>query len=67
MFLMRYRKLSPKDEITREEIEYNFGRSFHAIGQSPLSGCENSELTGQACCIWRWSTTNGYSLSWRAG
>lgn len=53
VFLVRYRKLSPKDEITREEVEYNFGRSFHAIGESSLGMCEQAKLTGQACCTWR--------------
>lgn len=50
MFLVRYRKLSPKDEITREEIEYNFGRSFHAIGESSLGAYEWRRLTQQVCC-----------------
>ncbi|KAK4685298.1 general transcription factor 3C polypeptide 3 (transcription factor C subunit 4), partial [Tremellales sp. Uapishka_1] len=31
-FLTRYRKLSAKDAKSQEEVEYNYGRSFHSIG-----------------------------------
>lgn len=34
LFLARYRKLSDKDGLSREEVEYNFGRGYHSIGQS---------------------------------
>ncbi|WWC86899.1 uncharacterized protein L201_001778 [Kwoniella dendrophila CBS 6074] len=36
-FLTRYRKLSSPDEITQEEVEYNYGRSFHGIGINHLA------------------------------
>ena len=32
-FLTRYRKLSSKDDKAQEEVEYNYGRSFHALGE----------------------------------
>ncbi|WVN89418.1 uncharacterized protein L203_104641 [Cryptococcus depauperatus CBS 7841] len=37
IFLSRYRKLSPKTGPGREEVEYNFGRAFQAIGVSHLA------------------------------
>lgn len=33
-FLTKYRKLAPKDPESQEEVEYNYGRSFHGIGMS---------------------------------
>jgi general transcription factor 3C polypeptide 3 (transcription factor C subunit 4) len=33
-FMTRYRKLSAKDVISQEEVEYNYGRAFHGIGES---------------------------------
>jgi general transcription factor 3C polypeptide 3 (transcription factor C subunit 4) len=37
-FLTKYRKYSPRDVLSREEIEYNYARSFHGLGEleSPL-------------------------------
>jgi len=32
-FLTRYRKLSPQDPVSQEEVEYNFGRAFHGLGE----------------------------------
>ena len=31
-FLTKYRQLSRKDELSQEEIEYNYGRSFYGLG-----------------------------------
>ncbi|WOO80159.1 Transcription factor tau subunit sfc4 [Vanrija pseudolonga] len=31
-FLARYRKLSPQDVVSQEEVEYNYGRAFHGLG-----------------------------------
>ena len=31
-FLTRYRKLSPRHAEAQDEVEYNYGRSFHSIG-----------------------------------
>lgn len=31
-FLTKYRKYSRKDEVSQEEVEYNYGRAFHGIG-----------------------------------
>jgi general transcription factor 3C polypeptide 3 (transcription factor C subunit 4) len=31
-FLTKYRKYSPKDQRSQEEVEYNYGRSFHGLG-----------------------------------
>ncbi|KAK8847416.1 hypothetical protein IAR55_005274 [Kwoniella newhampshirensis] len=36
-FLTRYRKLSPKDAESQEQVEYNYGRSFHGIGVPHLA------------------------------
>ncbi|GMK54381.1 hypothetical protein CspeluHIS016_0109670 [Cutaneotrichosporon spelunceum] len=36
-FLSRYRKLSPQDSQSLEEVEYNFGRSFHGLGVMHLA------------------------------
>nr|XP_018265461.1 uncharacterized protein I303_01827 [Kwoniella dejecticola CBS 10117]OBR87619.1 hypothetical protein I303_01827 [Kwoniella dejecticola CBS 10117] len=36
-FLTRYRKLSSPDAVTQEEVEYNYGRSFHGIGINHLA------------------------------
>ncbi|KLT39056.1 TPR-like protein [Cutaneotrichosporon oleaginosum] len=36
-FLSRYRKLSPQDPESLEEVEYNFGRSFHGLGVMHLA------------------------------
>ncbi|WWC67957.1 uncharacterized protein I206_101876 [Kwoniella pini CBS 10737] len=36
-FLTRYRKLSSPDPIIQEEVEYNYGRSFHGIGINHLA------------------------------
>lgn len=32
-FLSRYRKLSPQDAATQEEVEYNYGRCFYQLGE----------------------------------
>jgi general transcription factor 3C polypeptide 3 (transcription factor C subunit 4) len=34
--LTKYRKLASKDPESQEEVEYNYGRSFHGIGASPF-------------------------------
>lgn len=31
-FLTKYRKYSAKDKKSQEEVEYNYGRSFHGLG-----------------------------------
>jgi hypothetical protein len=31
--MARYRKLSPQDAASQEEVEYNFGRAFHNLGE----------------------------------
>nr|XP_019047149.1 hypothetical protein I302_03756 [Kwoniella bestiolae CBS 10118]OCF26079.1 hypothetical protein I302_03756 [Kwoniella bestiolae CBS 10118] len=36
-FLTRYRKLSSPDPISQEQVEYNYGRSFHGIGINHLA------------------------------
>ncbi|WWD21507.1 hypothetical protein CI109_105993 [Kwoniella shandongensis] len=36
-FLTRYRKLSPKDAESQEQVEYNYGRSYHGIGVPHLA------------------------------
>ncbi|OCF32590.1 hypothetical protein I317_00359 [Kwoniella heveanensis CBS 569] len=36
-FLTRYRKLSPQDPASLEEVEYNYGRSFHGLGVPHLA------------------------------
>ncbi|KAL1412045.1 transcription factor TFIIIC subunit tfc4 [Vanrija albida] len=36
-FLARYRKLSPQDVGSQEEVEYNYGRAFHGLGISHLA------------------------------
>ncbi|OCF58798.1 hypothetical protein L486_03288 [Kwoniella mangroviensis CBS 10435] len=36
-FLTRYRKLSSPGPITQEQVEYNYGRSFHGIGINHLA------------------------------
>jgi len=33
-FLTKYRKYSRKDELSQEEVEFNYGRAFHGIGES---------------------------------
>ncbi|WRT64759.1 uncharacterized protein IL334_001693 [Kwoniella shivajii] len=36
-FLTRYRKLSPCNPVSQEQVEYNYGRSFHGIGVNHLA------------------------------
>lgn len=37
-FLTRYRKLSPQDAQSLEEVEYNYGRAFHGLGEFRWQG-----------------------------
>ena len=32
-FLTKYRKFSGKDQLSQEEVEFNYGRAFHGIGE----------------------------------
>lgn len=33
-FLTKYRKLALREHVSEEEVEYNYGRSFHGLGES---------------------------------
>ena len=35
--MTKYRKLASKDAESQEEVEYNYGRSFHGIGVPHLA------------------------------
>lgn len=35
-FMARYRKLSPQDAQSQEQVEYNFGRAFHVLGECDI-------------------------------
>lgn len=35
--MLRYRKLSPQEPVSLEEVDYNFGRAFHGIGVPHLA------------------------------
>ena len=49
-FMSQYRKIRARDSDSTQEVEYNFGRLFHQIGQPLLLHGQGGRLTTLKAC-----------------